>query len=68
VSPVGDNFNLPAHGELYNLPTEGEVGVGEEGEGVEKSKGYLLDHQRLYEVTKVITRLGLGLWLGLGLM
>ena len=63
--------DLPVHGEIYNLlPTPPSVhvsvtsnvkeGEGEmDGEGAERvgaSSGYFFDHQRLYDVTKVITR------------
>ena len=60
-SPVGGRSKkqLPPHGEVYNLGTaplsgteqDGEVEITGEGQG-----GYLFDHQRLYDVTKVITR------------
>lgn len=63
--------DLPVHGEIYNLlPTPPSVHVsvtsnvkegegemdGEEEERVGASSGYFFDHQRLYDVTKVITR------------
>jgi ribonucleoside-diphosphate reductase alpha chain len=53
-------FIMPTHGELYNLPMnrpiEESISESPEDKELEPTKGYLFDHQRLYEVTKVITR------------
>ena len=67
VSPITDvSADLPLNAVVYNIPSGAlereEKGKGE-GKGEEKGDGvggavggYVFDHQRLYEVTKVITK------------
>lgn len=64
VSTVGEEFTMPSHGEIYHLGTDKDKATldpsasmsQEEQEQAKGAKGYLFDHQRLYEVTKVMTR------------
>ena len=58
VTPLGERklSELPPQATVYNIPSTAVAATGTGEEGSQSGGGFVFDHNKLYEVTKVITK------------